>query len=88
MLEWNASRRETNHIRAILDRVQKAGNTIDRPQLHMDLEAVHCNGCRLRLGDMVGGKLSDVVHDINGIIKHLDRATGKLKKGFQPRFAA
>ena len=27
------------------------------------------------------------LHDVGGIHKHLDRATGKLKDGFVPRFA-
>jgi hypothetical protein len=88
MLNWNATRREMGQVVKIIDRIQKEGHQVDRSTLVMDLETVHCNGCRLRLGDMVGGRISDIMHDVNGISKHLDRKTGQLKKGFAPRFAA
>ena len=87
MLKW-ATRRETDIIIKIMDRIQKAGNEIDRSTVAMDLEAAHANGCRLRLADMVKGALRDIMHDVHGIAKNIDRKTGALKEGWKPRFAA
>ena len=88
MLNWNATRDEMDLIVKIMDRVQEAGSTIDRREVSMDLEAVHCNGCPLELDRMASGHIGDVLHDVHGISKNIDRKTGKLKRGFQPRFAA
>ena len=88
MLNWDATKREVAHIIKIMDWIQKAGHPINRSSVSMDLEAAHSNGCRLRFGDMANGKMSDVLHDVNGICGSLDRKTGKLKGGFAPRFAA
>lgn len=54
----------------------------------MDLEATHCNGCPLRLRDMLAANCYDLMHDIRGIANHLDRTTGKLTGWFLPRFSA
>lgn len=56
--------------------------------LVMDIEATHCNGCRLRLDDLASAKDSDFIHDIAGIHNHLDRATGQLTGNFTPRYSA
>jgi len=54
----------------------------------MDLTAVHANGCPLYLATLAqGARISDVMHDVVGISRHLDRKTGKLQDGFLPRYA-
>lgn len=54
----------------------------------MDVTAVHCNGCPLRLKDLANAPSFDFAHDILGIRRHLNRNTGKLEDCFVPRFAA
>ncbi len=55
--------------------------------LHMDLGAVHSNGCPLEFSALLAMDLTPFVEDIFGIGKNLDRATGKLLNGFRPRCA-
>jgi len=88
VLEWRATKEDVRLIVAIMDRVQQAKEEIRRDVVSMDLEAVHSNGCPLDFARMAKGKISDIMHDIRGIAKHIDRMTGKLKGGFTPRFIA
>jgi hypothetical protein len=55
--------------------------------LMMDMGACHCNGCPLRLADLLAADDFNFAHDVSGIHRHLDRATGKLVGGFLPRLA-
>lgn len=59
----------------------------DGLDLHMDLCAVHLNGCPLRLADFLAADDLNFAHDISGIRLNLDRHTGELKNHFHPRFA-
>lgn len=52
----------------------------------MDLTATHANGCPLRLADLEVADDFNLMHDVSGIARHLDRRTGTLDC-FQPRFA-
>lgn len=72
-----------------MDNMKKLGITpaYDGLDLHMDLCAVHLNGCPLRLADFLAAKDFDFAHDIGGIHANLNRHTGKLKNHFHPRFA-
>lgn len=56
-----------------------------RLELIMDLAAVHAR-CPLRLAEMAAADDADLMHDIIGIRRHLDRRTGELRR-FAPRFA-
>ena len=58
-----------------------------RLDLRMDLSAVHAR-CPLRLGDLLEADAADFAHDITGIVRHLDRKSGKLGGCFLPRFSA
>lgn len=42
---------------------------------------------RLDLKEMVDGNESDIVHDVFGILRHLDMKTGVLEDCFVPRYA-
>jgi len=62
---------------------------IDRPVLGIDMDVVatHCNGNPLRLADLLKADDFNLLHDISGIARHLDRETGKLGGHFRPRFS-
>lgn len=53
----------------------------------MNLQAVHTHGCKLKLEELLKSRDSDILHDVFGIDKHIDRDTGKLCDCFWPRFA-
>jgi hypothetical protein len=54
----------------------------------MDLEACHCNGCPLDLVELASApREEDVIHDVAGIARHLNRDTGKLEGHFWPRYS-
>jgi hypothetical protein len=66
--------------------VGNRGGKIDRLCLTMDITAVHANGNRLRLADLAMADDFNVLHDVGGIHRHIDRETGKLGDCFLPRF--
>lgn len=53
----------------------------------MDILAVHCNGTPLKLKELAEADDYDLAHDMGGIIRHIDRTTGKLTGCFLPRYA-
>ena len=55
-------------------------------QLMMDLAATHLD-CPLHLDRLLIADDMNFYHDILGIIRHLNRATGKLEGHFEPRSA-
>lgn len=50
----------------------------------MDIEACHCNGCRLDLNKLLNLNRISFLRDVAGITVGLDRTTGKLTNGFRP----
>ena len=85
-----ATNEEDNRlIHAIVDRVMKgeAGKNLDRLDVMMDITAAHCNGCPLKLSELLGADDFNFSHDVFGIMRHIDRMTGKLTDFFTPRFA-
>jgi hypothetical protein len=89
MLKWNSSRSDLELISAIADRYIRMRPTyLDlRATVMMDIEAAHCNGCPLRLAEMLVAEDADFLHDVAGIRAHLNRQTGELEDCFSPRFA-
>lgn len=53
----------------------------------MNVTAIHCNGNRLRLIDLLEADDLNFVHDVFGIDRHIDRDTGRLDSLFVPRFS-
>lgn len=53
----------------------------------MDVTACHCNGCPLRLEELLAADDFNFMHDMAGIRNHIDRETGKLMDHFLPRFS-
>lgn len=62
------------------------GRRLSGLDVSMDILAVHCNGNPLRLRDLLGADDFNFIHDVGGIMRHLDRDTGKLTNHFTPRF--
>lgn len=89
---FTCTRQEAEAIRIIVTRaialwMDLRGDKLDRTDLTMDIEAVHCNGCPLDLAKLSAFDDFNFVHDIAGIIKNVSRQSGKLKNCFLPRCA-
>lgn len=87
-LNWNATPAEHTTILAIARRAEQHFKNRSAGYLSMDIEATHCNGCPLDLWGLLEAGVSDFLHDITGIVRHLDRRTGRLTNCFLPRYAA
>lgn len=81
---------ERKTVLAIVDRAVRLYAAhdveIDALSLDMDLCATHYT-CPLRLADLLAADEFNFVHDISGIMRHLNRQTGELGGCFLPRFA-
>ncbi len=91
-VSFDISSRDATTIRKIARRARLIylDNGTDRETLDisMDLIATHANGCPLRLDDMLAADDFNLMHDISGISRHLDRETGALMDHFRPRYSA
>jgi len=89
-ISFNTTREEAEIIHAITMRVLKSGNLkhFDPLNLMMDITATHCNGNKLDLQNFLDAPDFDFFHDIFGIIKNLNRTTGKLENFFTPRYSS
>ena len=88
MVSFEVTAGERRLIAQIADRaVPLFKRRIDRLTITMDLTATHANGCPLRLSDMLDADDFNLVHDVAGINRFLDRETGRLTECFRPRFA-
>jgi hypothetical protein len=74
--------------RALLDKHTGMAPFRDRQSMVMDLTAVHANGNPMRLEALLAADDFNLLHDMTGIERHLDRRTGKLTGFFSPRFSA
>ncbi len=74
----------------ILDRAEKKaaemGQTILRMTLNMDISAA-CADVQLDLDRLLAFDDENFIHDIWGIMRHMNRETGKLGGCFLPRCA-
>jgi hypothetical protein len=81
---------EGSAVNKIIDRAKKLGKQygikIDHLGLRMDLSATHAQ-CPLRLTELADADEFNFVHDVFGIMRHMNRSTGVLDKTFCPRFA-
>ena len=53
--------------------------------LEMDIELAHSSQ-PLNLDGLLNASDADLMHDVSGIVTHLNRATGKLEDCFVPRY--
>lgn len=59
-----------------------------RLEVTMDLTACHLNGCPLDLDGLLNAGQGDFMHDVAGIMRHINRRTGQLENCFLPRYAS
>lgn len=89
---WHCTREDADLVIAIVNRAASSLNLeslgVDRLTLSMDLRATHLNGCPLDLRGLLDAQKFDFTHDICGIVRHINRVTGKLGDYFLPRYAA
>lgn len=88
MIRWDVSKADFALINKIVDRAitENPDLTISKVDLHMDIEAVHLNGCPLKLEKLLNADLGNFGHDVFGIQRYIDRRTGKLTNHFLPRY--
>ncbi|MFZ2949003.1 MAG: hypothetical protein WA003_05920, partial [Desulfuromonadaceae bacterium] len=60
---------------------------INEEDTKIDITATHANGCPLDLDKLLAADDSNFLHDVIGIIRHIDRRNGQLINCFLPRFA-
>jgi hypothetical protein len=87
MIQFDTTKEEAELIDKIVDRAVAIEASIDRLSLNMDLSATHANGCNLDFDKLIAFDDFNFVHDVGGIMDHLDRTTGQLKDCFLPRCA-
>ena len=87
-ISFNVTAEEADLITRIAMRgAEVLGDKVDKLSLAMDLAACHANGCPLRLEDLLVAEKTAFIHDITGIMRHMDRETGELGNCFVPRLA-
>lgn len=90
-IEFTKGKAANRLISDIVDRAIKlhkknTGNALDKMSLHMDISAANV-GCPLDLTKLFKADNFNFVHDVYGIMNHIDRKTGKLTRSFLPRTA-
>lgn len=92
ILNWKLSPDDSKLVTAIAKRAvirYRASDIVADPlNIEMDLTAVHNNGTPLRLKELLAADNFNLMHDIGGIARHINRDTGQLEDFFVPRFAA
>ncbi|MEG7715417.1 hypothetical protein, partial [Listeria monocytogenes] len=71
--------------RRAADLAASLGHSCDRLGLMMDIEYTHAE-TPLRLVELLSASDSNLAHDVFGINRHIDRATGKMSGCFSPRY--
>lgn len=64
-----------------------AGKVPKPLSMEMDLVATHANGCPMDFAKLEAADDFNLLHDVIGIERHLDRETGQLGDFFRPRCA-
>lgn len=86
MISWQATKEEQETIHQIARRASETYG-FDLMTTSMDVTAVHANGCPLDLDGLAEAEPFDFAHDVSGIVRHIDRDTGKLTDCFLPRYS-
>ncbi len=86
LVKFTTTPEEGALIKAIADRAQSDLGMKTRLDIQMDVAAVHCNGCPLKLKELLEADDFNFAHDLIGIASNIDRTTGTLQNCFLPRF--
>ena len=84
--DFSVTQDEITMIHRIALRAYEINNDINFTTLMMDLSATH-KSCPLDLQKLLDASTHDFVHDVGGIMRHINRRTGHLENCFLPRFA-
>jgi hypothetical protein len=91
MVKWTNNKAEIDLESKIAKRAiaLAAKHDIELKQIDimMDIDACHCNGCPLKLVELLNASDFDFSHDVLGIRRHINRETGELIDCFLPRYA-
>ena len=77
-------------VRQIVERAIKIAKSHDNHFRGLDLEmdiAATCHHTPLKLHELLKADDANFMHDVFGIMRHIDRRTGLLMDCFVPRFA-
>lgn len=89
MVDFNVgTKEELKLIHSIGKRAVEGNPSFNLMDLEMDILAVHYNGCKLKLKELLKATQFNFFHDVNGISLHIDRKTGNLLNCFLPRYSA
>jgi len=84
-ISFKATPEEHETISRIVARARTINPELETLCTTMDITAAHANGNPLDLARLEAFPNFDFMHDVVGIVNHLDRETGKLKNFFVPR---
>lgn len=87
MLKWNATKEEMKVIAKIVERYAVLAGDHSVRNLFMDIEACHSNGNPLDFEGLLNASAGEFLHDVGGIVNHLNRKTGALEDCFVPRYS-
>ena len=86
MIDWNKLKiYDAKIVTAIVKRAVITEVDREVMNLKMDIEAAHISGNPMDLKKLLSAPVGDFLHDVCGIIKNLNRETGKLENCFVPR---
>ncbi|MDD5106076.1 MAG: hypothetical protein PHC49_10715 [Desulfuromonadaceae bacterium] len=86
-VSFKTTTEEATKIAAIVARATGIYPHINEEDTKMDITATHANGCPLDLDKLLAADDSNFLHDVIGIIRHIDRRSGQLINCFLPRYA-
>jgi len=78
---------DISEVALVAKRAEGYGIQRKRMDLLMDIQAVQGSATPMNLVKLMGFGQGDFMHDITGIIAHLNRQTGELMDYFLPRSA-
>lgn len=91
-IRFDCTKQERDIISQIIARAKTiicsiTGAPIDDLAARMDLTACHMNACYLDLKKLLAADDFNLLHDVCGISRHINRKSGKLEHNFLPRCA-
>lgn len=89
-INFDIGEEDAPYVKIIVERALAiyTRNNVQRSvmDITMDIIATHLNGCPLDLKRMSEADDFNLMHDVNGINRHIDRRNAQLRDCFLPRF--
>lgn len=85
IMDFKLSKKDRAALDKVIARAKKELVITDVQDMDMSLTACHKYDVKLDFEKMLRAKVSDLGHDIYGIIRHINPETGKLGRHFHPR---